>query len=128
MIHLATLVLFTPFQDAWHWAVEWTYWPESGKGYGFFSSTGGTPLFATGLFCSVLAIYKQHNCKAHWWCPAWSHHKVDGTTASVCHFHHTLKMHEKLFRRHQEKHPDRLAHGESHSLAKVDSAIAPDTT
>lgn len=102
----------------WHWPhflepVSWTWWPETGKGYAFFSSVGGTPLFALGAFGSIFAVYKQHNCKARWWCPMWGHNKVAGTTAAVCHVHHTVKHHRRLQRRHGRKYPDRLAHGES---------------
>jgi hypothetical protein len=61
----------------------------------------------------VLTVYKQHTCRAHWWCPCWAKHKVDGTTASVCHWHHTESAHRKLQQRHRRKHGGRLAHGES---------------
>jgi hypothetical protein len=65
------------------------------------------------LLAGALAVYKQHNCKGCWWCPLWAHHKVDGTTASVCHWHHTLAHHHKLQLRHKRRHAGRLAHGES---------------
>jgi hypothetical protein len=89
------------------WLYEIIDWPVNATGgYPFFSSLG---LGSLGIF----AVYKQHNCKARWWCPLWSHHKVAGTTASVCHAHHTVKLHQRLQRRHERKHPYRLAHGDS---------------
>lgn len=99
--------------EPWHTLIEWSYWPESDRGYAFFSSVGGTPLFALGALGSIFAIYKQHNCKAHWWCPFWGHHDVKGTTDVVCHMHHTAAEHRRLQRLHQSRHRGRLAHGES---------------
>jgi hypothetical protein len=61
----------------------------------------------------VVSVYKQHTCRAHWWCPCWAKHKVEGTTASVCGWHHRAKDHEKLQRRHARRHPNRLSHGQS---------------
>jgi hypothetical protein len=61
----------------------------------------------------VAAFYLQHTCKASRWCPRWAHHKVDGTTASVCHVHHTRGHHHKLQLRHRRKYGHRLGHGES---------------
>jgi hypothetical protein len=65
------------------------------------------------LLSFVVAVYKQHTCRAHWWCPCWAKHKVDGTTASVCHWHHTAENHQKLQRRHTRKYAHRLGHEES---------------
>lgn len=99
--------------DWFYTLVEWMWWPQTGHAYAFFSSVGGTPLFALGAFGTIAAVYKQHNCKAHWWCPLWAHHKVNGTTASVCHIHHTAEHHRLLQIHHRRNHPNRLSHGES---------------
>jgi hypothetical protein len=113
----------------WHWPhfvepVSQLWWPETGRLYAFFSSVAG----ATGMLgvFGLLAVYKQHNCKAHWWCPFWSHHKVAGTTAAVCHWHHTPEAHQKLQALHKRRHPARLAHGlsvhpESGAVVRHDS-------
>jgi hypothetical protein len=61
----------------------------------------------------IVTVYKQHTCRAHWWCPCWAKHKVDGTTASVCHWHHTAENHLKLQRRHKRKYAHRLGHSQS---------------
>lgn len=106
-------MIATVLYTLWHTLIEWMYWPESDHGYAFFSSVGGTPLFALGAFGSVAAVYRQHNCRAHWWCPLWGHHKVKGTTAVVCHVHHTHEHHRKLQARHKRKYAHRLGHGES---------------
>jgi hypothetical protein len=65
------------------------------------------------LLSAVFAVYKQHTCRAHWWCPCWAKHPVAGTTASVCAIHHTVEGHKRLQRRHRHKYGHRLAHGES---------------
>jgi hypothetical protein len=90
----------------------WLWHPLLGPGYQFWSGVA-SDISEITLLAGAFAIYKQHNCKGRWWCPMWAHHKVDGTTASVCHVHHTAEHHERLQRRHNRKHPDRLAHGES---------------
>jgi hypothetical protein len=82
---------------------------------GLFADFGEITLI--GSLITLFVIFKQHNCKAHWWCPFWGSHKVDGTTASVCHWHHTEESHKRLQRQHEDKHPDRLAHGESPNFA-----------
>ena len=43
-------------------------------------------------------------------------HAVAGTTWKVCSNHHTLAHHRRLYRRHQQHHPERLGHGQSHDL------------
>ena len=91
-----------------HW-LESTFYPETGRWYAIGSSWAG----ATAILSGAFVVYKQHNCKAHWWCPCWAHHKVDGTTAVVCHWHHTESAHRKLQARHKRKYPGRLAHGQS---------------
>ena len=86
--------------------------PLQGNGYQSWSGIISDVSEVT-LPIGVVAFYIQHTCKGHWWCWRWAHHKVDGTTASVCHTHHTTEHHERLQKRHKRKHPDRLAHGES---------------
>jgi hypothetical protein len=61
----------------------------------------------------VAAFYLRHTCGASWRCLRWAHHKVDGTTASVCHVHHTGAHHRRLQLHHRRKHAERLGHGES---------------
>jgi hypothetical protein len=82
------------------------------KSYNWVSGAGAdiSELTMLGL---VLTVYKQHTCRAHWWCPCWAHHKVEGTTASVCHWHHTASAHRKLQQRHKRKYAHRLGHDES---------------
>ncbi len=87
-----------------------TFWHFlSGNGYQFWSGVAGSFIMTGGF----LAVYKQHNCKAKWWCPLWAHHHVAGTTASVCHWHHTADSHKKLQARHRRKFAHRLGHGQS---------------
>ena len=85
------------------------------KSYNWYSGLGADfgEITLVGSLGALIAIYRQHNCKATWWCPFWMHHKVDGTSASVCHLHHTEDMHRKMQARHRVRHPNRLAHGES---------------
>lgn len=85
------------------------YHPLSGNGYQFWSGIAGSFIMTGGF----LSIYKQHDCKAHWWCPCWAKHKVAGTTKSVCGWHHTEAAHRKLQRRHRRKYAHRLGNGES---------------
>jgi hypothetical protein len=91
-----------------HW-LESTFYPESGRWYAIGSSWAG----ATAIFSGIFIVYKQHNCKCRWWCPFWGHHKVNGTTAVVCHMHHTREHHERLQHRHRRRYGHRLGHGES---------------
>jgi hypothetical protein len=85
------------------------------KSYNFHSGIEGN-IGELALIGSIFAVYKQHNCKAHWWCPMWGHNKVKGTTAVVCHIHHTYNLHQKLQKLHRHKYSNRLAHGESPEL------------
>lgn len=82
------------------------------RSYNFWSGSA-SDISEITLIGIAVGVYKQHTCRAHWWCPCWATHKVKGTTASVCHFHHSTEHHEKLQARHQRRHPDRLGHGDS---------------
>jgi hypothetical protein len=94
------------------------------KSYNWVSGAGAD-LSELGIFGVVLAAYKQHTCRAHWWCPCVAKHKVDGTTASVCHFHHTDALHRKLQARHKHKYSRRLAHGESPKASGINLREEP---
>ena len=73
---------------------------------------GGTAI----LFILYSAYAFYHKLCAWPTCFRVPSHPVKGTSRKVCSVHHTLKHHEALFRRSQAKHPERLAHGESHEL------------
>lgn len=62
LTHLLTIATTLPEPLRWPWqhGIEWMYWPETDHGYAFFSSVGGTPLFAVGLFGGVYRIWKKH--------------------------------------------------------------------
>jgi hypothetical protein len=83
------------------------YW-----GYQLYSGAG-SDISELTLPIGFAAFYLQHTCKASPRCLRWAHHKVDGTTASVCHRHHTTGNHRRLQLRHRRKHAGRLGHGES---------------
>lgn len=102
-LHLAFLLELN------HWDLNH---PLKGNGYQSWSGILSDVAEIT-LLGGVISVYKQHACRAHWWCPCIAKHKVDGTAASVCHFHHSAKHHRKLQLRHKRKHPDLLTHGES---------------
>lgn len=104
-------------QTALNW--YWLWHPLIGPGYQFWSGIASDVSEVT-LVGGVGAFYLQHTCKASRWCPRWAHHKVGGTTASVCHVHHTAGHHEKLQLRHKLKYGHRLGHGESPELPTVD--------
>jgi hypothetical protein len=92
-----------------HWDLNH---PLTGRGYQAWSGAI-SDISEVTLPIGVAAFYLQHTCKASHWCPRWAHHKVDGTTASVCHVHHTQGHHRKLQLRHRRKYGHRLGHGES---------------
>jgi hypothetical protein len=92
-----------------HWDLNH---PLKGNGYQSWSGILSDVSEVT-LPVGVAAFYLQHTCGASWRCLRWAHHKVDGTTTSVCHVHHTGAHHRRLQLRHRRKHADRLGHGES---------------
>lgn len=87
MIHLLALLLPGPLHTVWQHSIEWMWWPESDHGYAFFSSVGGTPLFALGGFAAIYKVYRKHvecsvsECKRRG-------HVVHGTPYRACHEHH----------------------------------------
>jgi hypothetical protein len=68
-----------------------------------------------GLLLTALALlwaWWHTRCRVIW-CYRPGRHPVRGTTWKVCPNHHTLHHHTALHRKHDAKHPNRLAHGES---------------
>jgi hypothetical protein len=105
VIHLASAVLL----ELNHWDLNH---PLKGNGYQSWSGILSDVSEVT-LPVGLAGFYLHHTCGASWRCLRLAHHKVDGTTASVCHRHHTSGHHRKLQLRHKRKHAHRLGHGES---------------
>lgn len=59
LTYLAT-TLPEPIEWMWRNIFQWMWWPETGFGYAFFSSVGGTPLFALGGLTAIYRVYKKH--------------------------------------------------------------------
>jgi hypothetical protein len=95
-----------------------------GAMWGYYSNVL-TVIGALVTFVAMFYGWKHVRCKVLW-CGRVGTHKVDGTTARVCNKHHTRQHHLDLLRRHMEKYPDRLGHGESHGLDRehADQAAA----
>jgi len=97
-----------------NWGAQWGYY-----------SNVLTVVGAMVTFFAMFYGWKHVRCKV-FWCGRVGTHKVVGTTARVCNKHHTRKHHLELLRRHVERHPDRLGHGESHGVDRehADQAAA----
>ena len=67
--------------------VEWTWWPESGHGYGFFSSVGGTPLFAVGGLTAIYRVYRKHTECHEGGCSKRGKYVIEGGVR-CCDLHH----------------------------------------
>lgn len=77
----------------WHWPhflepISQLWWPETNRMYAFFSSIGGTPLFALGIFGFT---WRHLNCHAPGCWRISRHHFTDPETGerhSLCKKHH----------------------------------------
>ena len=82
--------------------------------FGWYEGAVWSNILASVLWAGPPVVYFwwHSRCRVIW-CPRPGQHPVGGTTWKVCARHHKPEHHHAVHARHTEKHPGRLAHGDT---------------